>query len=151
MANKTKSKLTAALVAVFLCLNVSAETTLKFGGFSHHLSEGDYNSFHRVLILNHNGYFGGYFKNSYYDDSFTLGYRWHLKTDSLFNFGLSTALVYGYRESSGCYKKQDKREKDPKRLCFMVSPDATLYSHKIRPSFALFGADAFTLTFDVGL
>lgn len=144
-------KLTAALVAVFLCLNVHAETSIKFGGFSHHLGEGDYNSFHRVAIISHNGYFGGYFKNSYYDDSFTLGYRFHLKTDSLFNFGLSAGLVWGYRDSGGCYKKQDGRENDPKRLCVMLSPDATLYSYKIRPSFALFGVDAFTLTFDIGI
>ena len=143
-----KPNLTAALVAVFLCLNVSAETTLKLGGFSHHLSDGDYNSFHRVLILNHNGYFGGYFKNSYYDDSFTLGYRWHLKTDSLFNFGLSTALVYGYRESSGCYKKQEDRQSDPKIICPMLAPEVVAHRLPLKPSLALFGLDAVVLSFN---
>ena len=144
-------KLTAALVAVFLCLNVSAETSLKLGGFSQHLGDGDYNSFHRVAIASHNNYFAGYFRNSFYDDSFVVGKTYQIKRDSLFSFTVNVGAVYGYRRSSGCYKKQDERDNDPKILCPMIAPEVTAYKLPLKPSLALFGLDAVVLTFNVNL
>ncbi len=141
-----KPKLAAALVAVFLCLNVGAETSLKLGGFSQHLSDGDYNNSHRVVIASHNNYFAGYFRNSFYDDSFALGKTYELKRDSIFKFTLNVGAVYGYRRSSGCYKKQDDRDDDPKILCPMIAPEVTAYKLPLKPSLALFGLDAVVLS-----
>ncbi len=141
-----KAKTLAALIAVFLCLNFAhAETYLKIGGFSHHLSEKKYNSFHRVFIVRSKTYFAGYFKNSFYDDSFVIGKRWHLKKDSLFDFGLSAGFVYGYRD---CYKRPENPD-DKKRVCVMFSPDATLYKQQVKPSFSIVSLTALAVTFDV--
>jgi len=149
--NKTSSKFAAAFLAAFLCLSVHAETSLKLGGLSQHFSGGDYNSFHRAAIISHNNYFAGYFINSFYDDSFAVGKTYQIKRDSLFEFTVNVGAVYGYRRSSGCYKKQDDRENDPKILCPMIAPEVTTYKLPLKPSLALFGLDAVVLSFNVGL
>jgi len=147
MALRLYKKLTAALVAVFLCLNVSAETNLKLGGFSQHMSEGEYNSFHRLVMPSYNNYFAAYFRNSFDDDSFAVGRTWSTQ-DSVFTFNLHGGLTYGYRESSGCYKQQDDRQHDPKIVCPMIAPEVVAYRLPLKPSIALFGLDAVVLSFN---
>jgi hypothetical protein len=139
------------LLAVFLCLNFAhADTSIKFGGWSKHLSDGDYNSFHRIGFVQHNDYFGAYFRNSFDDDSFAIGKTWS-KQDSVFRFSLHGGLTYGYRQSSSCYKKQDDRERDPKIICPMLAPEVMAHRLTLKPSLALFGLDAVVLTFNYGL
>ena len=142
-----KQKLTAALVAVFLCLNVSAETNIKLGGFSQHMSEGDYNSFHRLVMVSHDDYFAAYFRNSFYDDSFAIGRTWSTQ-DSVFRFNLHVGLSYGYRESSGCYKKQESKQNDPKIVCPAIAPEIVAHTLPLKPSLTLFGLDAVVLSFN---
>lgn len=133
-------KLAAALVAVFLCLNFAqADTSIKFGGWSKHLSDGDYNSFHRVGFVAHNDYFGAYFRNSYDEDTFAMGKTWQLKQDSVFRFNLHAGLMYGYRESSKCYKRQTPKPNNPKIVCPMVAPEAIAHQLPLQPSLMLFG------------
>jgi phosphate-selective porin len=133
-----------------LCLNVHADTSIKVGGWSQHLSDGDYNSFHRLGMISHNNYFAAYFRNSFDDDSFALGRTWSTQ-DSVFTFNLHGGLTYGYRESSGCYKKQEDRQNDPKIVCPMVAPEVVAHRLPLKPSLALFGLDAVVLSFNVGL
>lgn len=140
-----KLKLTAALVAVFLCLNVHAETSIKVGGWSQHLSEGDYNSFHRVAIISHNNYFAGYFRNSFDDDSFALGKTWSNK-GRYASYNLHGGLVYGYRD---CNKPNGANGK--KIVCPMITPEVVAHTIPLQPGLALFGLDAVVVTFNVGL
>lgn len=140
-----KPKLTAALVAVFLCLNVHAETSIKFGGFSQHLSEGDYNSFHRVAIISHSGYFGGYFRNSFDDDSFTVGRTWSSK-GKYATYQLHGGLVYGYRHC-----RKPRGAEGSKIVCPMIAPEVMAHRLPLKPSLAFFGLDAVVLTFNLGL
>ena len=136
-------QLATALAAVFLCLNVSAVTSVKIGGLSTHLSDGDYESFHRVFILSKDDYFSGYFLNSFGDDSFTVGKSFHTYDLGL-KFSLHVGAVYGYRESSDCYKS-DPGTGD-KIICPMIAPEITAESLPLKPSVAFFGLDALVLT-----
>lgn len=108
------SKLVALML---LCSTAVADTSLRLGGLSTHLSDKDYNSFHRVLILEHDSYFGGYFRNSYYDDSFIAGKRFG---DDV---GLLTGLTYGYRKDSSCYKYQGVDNYSDRIVCPFIGVD----------------------------
>jgi hypothetical protein len=143
--NRQPRKLTAALVAVFLCLNVHADTSIKVGGFSQHMSEGDYNSFHRLVMPSYNNYFAAYFRNSFDDDSFALGRTWSTQ-DSVFTFNLHGGLTYGYR---GCLKTGHSN--GDRGVCPMLAPEVVAHRLPLKPSLALFGLDAVVLSFNVGL
>jgi hypothetical protein len=134
------AKLTAALVAVFLCLQFAqAETRLTLGGFSKHMSDGDYNGFHRTVILSHNKVFGGYFTNSYHDDSFVVGRTFRTYSRGL-EFNLHAGAVYGYRESGKCRKGAYDHSK--KIICPMIAPEVVFYRIPLKPSLSWYGLDA---------
>lgn len=138
------AKYLTVLVAVFLCLSFAhAETLFKFGGPSFHTTSSNHtNSFHRTAILSHRNYFAGYFKNSYSTDSFVIGKSFveHQKdVDLVFHAG----AVWGYKESSSCYKSQDlEAVNDKKIICPLIAPEIILHKLPLKPSVAWFGFDA---------
>lgn len=134
---------TTALVAVFLCLNSAlADTQLKFGGLSFHTTSTPDNEFHRTMVLSHNNYFVGYVRNSFDDDSFVLGYS-ILDHQNSFDVAYHFGAIYGYRESTKCYKTEDKSAvNDDKRICPMIVPELILKSLPLKPSISYFGFDA---------
>lgn len=141
-----------ALVAVFLCLafDVSAEIRIKFGGASFHTTSDAPNEFHRTAIMSHRGWFGGYFRNSFDDDSFAAGYSF---TDPLadVDIQLHTGIVYGYRKSSRCYKSQKPKAEDPKIVCPLIAPELILRKLPLKPSIAWYGFDAIVFNLNLDL
>ncbi len=132
--------------------SLETKAFLKFGGVSKHTLKHEgkkVNEFHRTAIFSYNSYFGGYFQNSFYDDSFAVGktfttYRDWMKID------LHTGAVYGYRKSGKCYKVQKlNAENDPKRVCPMIAPEVTLHRWLLQPSLAWFGFDALVLNLNI--
>ena len=137
---------------MMVCMSfiVHAETSFKLGGLSTHLSGGDYNAFHRLIIISHNDYFGGYFRNSFDDDSFVLGHTWGFE-DSVFRFNLHGGVVYGYRKSSHCYKAQEEKLDEPKVTCLFVAPEVMAHLVPLKPSITIFGPGALVLSINLDL
>ena len=147
---KVASRLTFVLLALFMSLKLYADTSFKLGGLSTHLSDGNYNAFHRLVIISHNDYFGGYFRNSFDDDSFVLGRTWHFE-DSVFRFNLHGGVVYGYRKSSHCYKAQEETLNEPKVACLFIAPEVVAHQVPLKPSIAIFGPGALVLSINLDL
>lgn len=141
--------LKSTVMVLFLCLSfeLNAETNLKFGGVSTHTTtHQSVNSFHRTAIISHNNFFAGYFKNSFYDDSYIVGYSF-IETHQSYNIGWHVGAVYGYRKSTKCYKVEDlEAGNDPKIFCPMVAPEITFTELPLKPSVAYFGFDAIVLS-----
>lgn len=93
--------------------NAKAETRLYLGALSQHFSSEDYNERHKLAMVEYNGFVGGYFNNSYDEDSFLAGYKWrtefldlplpHLETSII------TAATYGYRDCIKGWADADRR------------------------------------------
>ena len=144
---KLKNVIIAALVAAFLCLEFAhAETEIIFGGVSTHTMSDAPNEFHRTAMVKHGDWFGGYFRNSFNDDSFALGYA---ITDHLegFDVALNVGAVYGYRKNGNCYKTQKEGDRSPKIICPMIAPEVIFRSLPLSPSISLYGLDALVLNF----
>lgn len=150
MMYRIASRLTFLLLMVSASLTTHAETSFKLGGLSTHLSEGDYNAFHRLIIISHNDYFGGYFRNSFDDDSFVLGHTWGFE-DSVFRFNLHAGVVYGYRKSSHCYKAQDEKLDEPKVACLFAAPEVMAHLVPLKPSLTIFGPGALVFSINLDL
>ena len=80
-------------------------------------------------MLEHNGFIGGYFNNSYDEDSFLAGYKWRLPKLDLPVPNLETSAIaaatYGYRH---CIKGWAEANR---RVCGMaaVQLDYTGFEH----------------------
>lgn len=105
------------IVLSLLSFSVMADTQLRFGGFSTHLSNKDYNNFNRAVILEHNTYVAGYFYNSYYDDTFLVGKQFVFELKDGADFIITPAVTYGYREDSSCYKYQGMDNYSKRTYC----------------------------------
>ena len=73
---------------------------LHLGGASHHLDHNedfDYNESHNLVLIERESYVGGYFKNSYGNDSLLAAkrYDWTYKR---INYGFMAGIVYGYED-----------------------------------------------------
>lgn len=137
-----------------------AETAVTWGGISHHVAQtyypkddgdgytSDVNSFHKALMLTKNKWSVGYFENSFYDDTFVAGRYWSLD-DSVLSARLHLLAVYGYRESTKCYKPPTKpRFDDKKRVCPTLVPEIVIKTDPIRLSVAFYGFNALALSFN---
>ena len=144
------SKVSGVLMITCMGFKVHAETSFKLGGLSMHWSEGNYRSCHRLVMVSHNDYFGGYFLNSFDDDSFVVGKTWSVQ-DSVFKFNLHGGLVYGYRKSSHCYKTQNEKTHESKIVCPAVSPEVVAHQVPLKPSIAIFGLGALVFSVNVDL
>lgn len=146
----------AGLVPVFLCLAflsclANAETRFVFGGLSIHTTSDAPNNFHRTALVKIDQYFGGYFRNSFDDDSFAVG-RTYTDHQGDFDVSLHAGLVYGYRDSSDCYKTQKPGpgKDDPKIICPLLAPEVRFNALPLTPSISWYGLDAIVLNFEVG-
>lgn len=100
------SKLLTLWILVFACSLAHGQTSVLLGGLSLHLNGTDYNKFHRMVIVEHDGWFGGYYYNSYYEDTFTAGYKFEITTlqaegHDPVDFNVYAAMTYGYRGFAG--------------------------------------------------
>lgn len=117
----------------FLSAQSSAETYLNAGAWSHHIGDGNYNETHNLVAIETKSFIGGYFENSYKDDSFFLAYRWEAWRFRDIDFSALAGGVYGY---SHCTKGDDGGSKT---LCPMIAPAATYTRFKVQPSLLLMG------------
>jgi len=146
------NKLFTGLMSVFLCLSFNASAwELKLGGASIHTTSSNYtNSFHRVFVVSHKDYFAGYFKNSYDTDSFVIGKSFVDRSEDI-DLSIHTGLVWGYRESSRCYKVEEPQQhNDKKIICPFVGPEITFNQVFLKPSISWPGFDAFVLNVNLG-
>lgn len=104
---------------------VQADTAhLYTGAISKHFSDKDYNERH-VLVgyQSRSGYSSLYMRNSFDEDTFVLGKRWHWEPEILpkgFEVGVMPSLVYGYRDCAGADMGEGTR-----RWCAWPIPDLT--------------------------
>lgn len=75
-----------------------SQHTLYVGQLSHHFGDPDdvVREKHPLIIYEQNGWMGGYWRNSYDRDTFSLGYHHILLGDYQYNVGLKAGFVTGY-------------------------------------------------------
>lgn len=117
-------RLALALLLLVSCA-VSAETSIRYGGVSTHFSSNkEFNSFHRAFIVEHNSYVAGYFYNSFFDDTFIVGKQFKIRSGKGGDILITPAVTYGYRESGGCYKYQERDDYSARRYCPAILVEA---------------------------
>ena len=136
-----------ALYAAYIP-KVNAETSITFGGVSHHFITEDYeNSMHNTLAITYNKVMVGYFKNSYDNDSFIAGYAFNVKDEKYFTMDLIVAAVRGYDKCYGKFTDEENRQGKSKiEVCPMLAPTFIFkVDYPVKPQLTLFG-DALTLS-----
>lgn len=126
-------------ICLILCALPVCADSITYGGFSTHIgSEHNYEWFHRMVLLEKDSYVVGYFRNSYDEDTFTVG-KMFTKKDKQVNLNLYLGATYGYRESSGCYKHQLDKPNNDKIVCPAVAIGIDFPEVKTHPSILLLG------------
>lgn len=133
----------ARCVAVVLCLvsSISVKADVFLGGWSHHLSTPDLNETHNLVAIEHNGWIGGYFKNSYNDDSGFAGKMLTVSESKNYEVGVALGVVYGY-------DKEDLDFMNVNGFMPMFIPYASWTTYTVQPTVMLLG-EAVTLTFRI--
>ena len=139
-----------AAAAIILIASLSGQATadqrlaIHAGGYSYHVLTGDetdYNSWHRLAAVEYGGLMAGYFRNSYYRDSFIVAYgkSWHYGD---WMASVHAGAVYGYRS---CYGDDG----DKSVVCPAVFPSLYYTRYKVQPGVVVFGeAVAATVRFE---
>lgn len=124
--------------------NASAETYVYTGAWSKHLfTDQEYNEVHNFAAIEHKGVMGGYFKNSYNEDSYVVGFRL-TKAWGDFEGGVMFAATYGYRDCVQGYADASKR------LCPAIVPSVAYTKYRVQPLALLLGnALAFSVRFEI--
>lgn len=96
------------LVLSFVCFTGLAKAddlNLYLGARSVHPgSDLDLNSNHKLVGIEYKSIFAGYFRNSFDEDSFALGYRAKFKISENLEAGLLIGASYGYRNCTQGFK-----------------------------------------------
>lgn len=114
------------------------------GGYSYHVltgDESDYNVWHRLAAVEYGGLLAGYFRNSYYRDSFVVAYgkSWRY---GAWMASVHAGAVYGYRS---CYGDNG----DKAVVCPALFPSLYYTRYKVQPGVVVFGeAVAATVRFE---
>ncbi len=137
-------------LALLLVLpSLTLADSIRFGGVSTHLSEKDYNSFHRFIGYEYRDWYAAYFRNSYYEDTFAVGKTvWKKETNGA-DIMLKVGLDYGYRKDSKCYKYQGMNNTSDRTFCPRTYLEFKL-DLPYKPSI-ITGGNFFLLTFGVEL
>lgn len=101
--------------------------------------EHSFNESNRLLAIEYKRVFAGYFKNSFNDDSFALGYRFSKQWGN-WEGSILAGVTYGYRD---CTSSWDQFE--DKKVCPAVSPMITYTKYDIKPTLIVIG-EAISLT-----
>lgn len=98
-----KVSIVSTLLALIFSVSAAAETRLALGGWSHHYKWKDTvtNETHNIVALEHAGYSGGYFKNSFGRDTFFIAKNWRWAMSENINLTASLGVNEGYRECYG--------------------------------------------------
>lgn len=125
---------------------VKAETSLIFGGLSHHFITKDHtNYFHRAFLIDHNDFLFGYVRNSYDQDSFVAAYKIFKESPKDYDFDVYIGAVRGYDKCYGVFE-EDEKNKRKTFACGLLVFNATIKTNSyIKPVISLWG-DALVLT-----
>ena len=91
---------------VLLSLSVKAEDfSIYLGARSiHPFVDTDLNENNLMVAIDYKGAFAGYFRNSFDEDAFALGYRAKIFEKNNWEFGLLVGASYGYRDCTSGFK-----------------------------------------------
>ena len=125
-----------ALVAALLlaiCPPAHAELALLAGGWSTHLSSGDYNETHKATLVEYKNYMAGTFTNSYGRETWVAGYGWQRQWGH-WRGSLHAGVMRGYERCYGA-----GREGDNTKVCPMAYPALTYTRYRVQPQVGLLG------------
>lgn len=100
----------------------------------------DFNESNKLLAIEYKSVFAGYFKNSFNDDSFALGYRFSHQFSKNWEGSVLVGATYGYRDCSSSWDQFES-----KKICAAVSPMLTYTKYSIKPTLLIVG-EAVSLT-----
>lgn len=128
------------LLSLLLAVSLPAHADIYLGGWSHHLNGGDYNETHNLIAVECDQFIGGYFLNSYSQDTFFFGYKANVVDNSYFNAGLMFGGMHGYGD----------RFPNVFGVAPMVSPYVSIGNWYVKPTVMMLGS-AVALTFRIDL
>lgn len=99
-------------------------------------------------MIQHEDFIGGYFRNSFDDDAYALGYSAYKSTGSLVRFYLHAGVVYGYRGK--CVTLSKEPTGNDRLVCPFIAPELMAHKLPLKPSLSLLG-DALVLTLNITL
>lgn len=92
------------------------------------------NESHNMAIYERGRWIGGYYRNSYGDDTGIIGYKFHREIGENWEASIAVGASYGYR---ACMERESS--KAPKRLCPAFMPEIVYTRYRIQPSFVFLG------------
>lgn len=101
--------------------------------------ERDFNESNQLLGIEYKHVFVGYFKNSFNDDAFALGYRFSRQWGN-WEGSIMVGGTYGYRDCTSSWDQYAD-----KKVCPAVSPMITYTKYDIKPTLIVIG-EAISLT-----
>ena len=125
--------------------NAEAETSIHAGGLSYHVVTGrdvDYNSNHKLLAVEHNGFLVGRFSNSYDRTTAIAAYGWSKQWGN-WRGAVYVGATRGYRS---CYGDDG----DKAIVCPVAFPSLHYTAWKVQPGVLVLG-EAVALTVRVTL
>jgi hypothetical protein len=145
MNHNTKMLATLGVVLFVLTLGLSAKASadsVYLGGWSKHLSSGNYNSNHKLVAYERDKKIVGHFVNSYDRDTWFAGQKisWSARG---YEYGIYAGVTYGYRACLG-------RRESHAIICPAIAPFLSYTRHKIQPSIIML-ADAVAITLRIKL
>ncbi len=98
-----KNLISSLIISVMsvVCVNVSADTSLYLGGWSVHTEKAHAtNDKHAFFVLEHDGYLGGHFINSYNESTYIIAKKFKIEMLSSDTYNIRTsfgpAITEGY-------------------------------------------------------
>lgn len=132
-ASKLFWALSALVLAMAACQHAHAETALMAGGWSHHLSSGEYTETHKAVMVEHGNYLAGTFTNSYGRETWALGYGGAIQRGH-WRLSGHVGLMRGYERCYGAGQPGDNT-----KVCPMAYPALTYTRHRVQPQVGLLG------------
>lgn len=134
----------ALIVAPGLGLAEEGDLSLYMGAITDHpFSDHEYVEDNRLIAVEYNSKFAGYFKNSYGEDAFAVGYRFKHQLLKHIEVSALVGMTYGYRDCFAGYRSYSKHEfmnyesRSNRKLCPAVSPMVSYTKYAIKPTLAL--------------
>jgi hypothetical protein len=133
------------LGVLFMLAPVKADSSIQFGGISHHfISDDTTNNFHRAIIVNHEDYLVGYLRNSYGQDSFVAAYNIYGETKKNYSTDVYLGAVRGYDKCYGAFEEGENKSKVI--ACPLLVINVTINTETmVKPVLSIWG-DALVLT-----
>lgn len=136
-----KIKLVTLIVILFAAIcDAKADVGVYLGGWSKHIASSHANNnTQNAVIFNYNDFLIGRYENSFYsDETFVVGYEYHIKSISTENidFSISPMLTKGYRICPG-HKYTEYDDDAPARTCAIATFNVKYTEYRLEPVLTL--------------